>query len=122
MAAAIFNGDAVKILKNTLRFKDGTDLSATDILVDSTSVSGNVTLAVSTYNLVNTSASRTLTLPAAADKAIVLIKDVTGSAKANNITVNTPGAETIDGASSLTIDSNYAFVKLLSDGTNWFIV
>lgn len=30
MPASIFNGDAVKILKNKLRFADGTDLSSTD--------------------------------------------------------------------------------------------
>ena len=85
-------------------------------------ISSDVTLAASTYNLVDTSAARTLTLPAASNGRIVRIKDSTGQANTNNITVNTPGAETIDGAASLTISSDYQFVALISDGTNWFIV
>jgi len=89
---------------------------------DTTSVASDVTLGADTYNLVDTSAARTLTLPAAADGVIVYIKDSTGSAKTNNITVNTPGAETIDGDASLTIDSDYQFTRLVSDGSNWFTV
>jgi hypothetical protein len=99
-----------------------TQLNGKQDAVTTTAISSNATLAADTYNLVNTSVARTLTLPAASDGATVYIKDVTGSAKANNITVNTPGAETIDGDNSLIIDSEYQFTKLVSDGTNWFIV
>ena len=37
----------------------------------------------------------------------VVIKDTSGNAGANNITVNTEGTETIDGAVSQTISTNY---------------
>ena len=64
----------------------------------------------------------TITLASATVTAgrIVIIKDVGGSAGTNNITIATEGSETIDGAASSTISSNYGVVRLFSDGTNWF--
>lgn len=49
------------------------------------------------------------------------IKDETGNAAANNITIATQGAETIDGAATYVINSNYGKVCLFSDGTNLFV-
>ncbi len=51
----------------------------------------------------------------------VIVKDVGGNAGTNNITITTEGAETIDGAASFVINTNYESVSLVSDGTNWFI-
>ena len=39
----------------------------------------------------------------------------------NNITINRADSATIDGATSQTISSNYGSMKLISDGTKWFI-
>lgn len=72
--------------------------------------------------LVDTGTTVTVTLPSAALNAEITIKDSTGEANDQNITINTPGAETIDGAASLTISSNYESVRLVSDGSNWFIL
>lgn len=88
----------------------------------SVAVSGNVTLRDKRLHRVDTSAARTLTLPAADDKLYIPIKDVTGSASTNNISVETPGAETIDGASNLVLSSDYISVAIISDGTNYFVV
>jgi len=52
----------------------------------------------------------------------VTVKDAGGNAGANNITISTEGAETIDGAATLVINTNYAAVTLYSDGTNWFVI
>jgi hypothetical protein len=52
-----------------------------------------------------------------AKKKSVTIKD-TGNAGTNNITVNTEGAETIDGSASDTLSTNYVAQKYLSNGTN----
>jgi len=61
------------------------------------------------------------TLPSAVAGSRVVFKDK-GSALTNNLVILTPAAETIDGAASLTIESDYASVQLTSDGTNWFIL
>ncbi len=90
--------------------------------VDNVSVSSNITLQNKTLNLVDTSAARTLTLPAVDALLFITVKDVTGSASTNNITINTPGAETIDGAASFALDSDYMGVDIISDGTNYFVL
>jgi len=50
----------------------------------------------------------------------IIIKDTNGSAGTDNITIETQGSETIDGAATYTINSNYGKVTLISNGTNWF--
>jgi len=50
----------------------------------------------------------------------VVIKDAGGNASVNNITIATEAAETIDGAPTATISTDYGAVRLYSDGTNWF--
>lgn len=69
---------------------------------------------------VNTSAARTLTLPAPTNGRILFIKDSTGGASSHNILVNPHVSETIDGSSSFTINQNWGELQLQSDGTNWF--
>lgn len=63
----------------------------------------------------------TLASADAVDGNAIRIMDVAGSAKANPITVDTEGSETIDGDSSITIDTDYNAYVLISDGTNWKI-
>ncbi len=43
-------------------------------------------------------------------------------ATTNNITIDTEGSETIDGASSVSITTNYGSVTLASNGTNLFTI
>lgn len=52
----------------------------------------------------------------------VIVKDAAGPGGTNNITIDTEGSATIDGASSVTITSNYEAVRLISDGSNWFTI
>jgi len=107
--------------------------------VESTITSGskidNVTIvAAATYDLLvtdyildiaytATGAVTSLTLPTAqvVKGRIIIIKDSGGTAGTNNITIDTEGAETIDGAATAVISSNYTSINLYSDGTNWFI-
>ena len=70
---------------------------------------------------VDTSSARTVNLPAAPDVGeIHIIKDDTGGAAANNITVQGNGAN-IDGAASITIAVNRASRMLVYSGTQWTI-
>jgi hypothetical protein len=73
-------------------------------------------------HLINTSGgTATVTLPAPSTDVFIRVKDISGNANTNNITVNPNAAETIDGSASLILDSDYGSVVLVSDGTNWFI-
>jgi hypothetical protein len=87
--------------------------------VDYTLQGGEQLLAVT-----STGAPRALTLPLAASVPLSLplvVKDEGGGAATNNITVNRAGADTIDGATSKVINTNYGFVRLYSDGVSkWF--
>jgi len=70
----------------------------------------------------STAAARTITLPLASsaeDGKIYIIKDESGGASTNNITINGNGAETIDGG-SVTISTDYGSIKVICDGANWF--
>ncbi len=71
-----------------------------------------------------TGTAQVITLLAGADHntGVLTIKDKAGSAFASNITINTDGAETIDGAASLVLDADYASVMLAFSGTEWSIV
>jgi len=51
----------------------------------------------------------------------IVIKDETGNAAANNITISGAGV-LIDGLSTAVINTNYASLTLYSDGTNYFII
>ncbi len=41
------------------------------------------------------------------------------NAGANNVTVTAAGAETIDGAATVALVAQYAFLRVQSDGSNW---
>lgn len=66
----------------------------------------------------------TVTLASAmvAEGAHIVVNDEGGSAGTNAITIATEGSETIDGATSQSVGSNYGALTLYSDGTNWFTV
>ena len=72
--------------------------------------------------LVNTSGGPvTITLPTPTNGRVLKVKDSTGNAGTNNITIVPFASELIDGASSKVINFNYGSVNLVSDGTNWFL-
>lgn len=52
----------------------------------------------------------------------ITVKDQSGDAAANNITIDTEGAETINGGASTTISTNYGTVTLEAYSDEWYIV
>ncbi len=48
------------------------------------------------------------------------IVDESGLAGSNNIVINPFGSETISGAGSLVISTNYGFSRIYSNGSNWY--
>lgn len=71
----------------------------------------------------DTSAPRTITLDNDDKEAgrIIIVKDESGGAGSNPITV-VPESGTIDGASSVIIGANYGSQTFYSNGTNWFVL
>ena len=53
---------------------------------------------------------------------IWVIKDVDRNAAANNITIDTQGSQTIDGAATLVVATNGIAIQIYSDGSNLFTI
>lgn len=63
-----------------------------------------------------------LTLPSSPRAGqLVDVSDISGAAALNNITI-TPSSGTINGAATQVLKTDYASVKLIFDGTNWFML
>lgn len=109
---------------------DGSSLVATPATfstLEFTSINSNLTISPSdtfVFIAVDTGASRTIDLPLAVNVSqgrVYAIKDSTGTANANPITIARQGSDLIDGATSSTFDSNYGSVWYITDGvSNWY--
>lgn len=102
--------------------RSGLAIKRTSTGGDYTAVAGDDLIAVT-----NTSAARTVTLPAATsvgasvDQVKTLrIKDEGGQAGTNTLTIARSASDTIDGATSATINTNYGSRTFYSNGTAWF--
>jgi uncharacterized protein DUF5907/copper-binding protein NosD/parallel beta helix pectate lyase-like protein len=89
-------------------------------------VSLNYTIGQGDYLIAYTAlaAPRTVTLPTAVgvENQQYIVKDESGNAATNNITVATTSGQTIDGAANKIINSNYQSYTFYSDGANWFVL
>lgn len=82
-------------------------------------------LLTDTNNLlgITTTSARTVNLPAASNNLVVYLKDITGNAETNNITVVPDGSDTIDGQANFVLEGNYEQFGFVSDGNNnWNII
>jgi len=87
-------------------------------------VTDNITLEAELFQIVPVAivaASKTITLPPGGHGRVVVIKDVIGGAAANNFTIDGDGSETIDGATTLTVSTNYAHYILKWINNGWFV-
>lgn len=77
------------------------------------------------YLIVDTTTTRTIDLPLASAVTagrIYIVKDSSGQALDNPITVNIQGSDEIDGASSQQLNSNYGSWTIVGDGIDkWYI-
>ena len=71
----------------------------------------------------STAGSFGIALPSAtgSEGQVLLVKDEGGNCSAENITITTFAAETIDGGVTVLLDNDYESVNLYSNGANWFI-
>ena len=52
-------------------------------------------------------------------KRAVYIKDYSGQARTNPITITSAGGKTIDGVSFAILNNGYSHIQIMYDGTNW---
>jgi len=84
------------------------------------SISASTTGVVRTVYIVDTSGGAvTFTAPAAHAAGDEIVIKCAGSSQTNAITIATADADTIDGAASKTLESNWGSIRLESDGANW---
>lgn len=100
----------------------GTELRVSSSYTYTTAdVSSNLTVSEA-VSFVDTSAARTITLPSIASTTkgrVYIIKDATGSAAANNITVNVAGGSNIDGSATYVMAINYGATQFVRGETQW---
>lgn len=113
------NGDAKAVRWNaTTALKSDGGLQAN--VVTKTSA---YTATESDYVIVGnpTGGSFSITLPAAAtsDGFIYVIKNIHAS---NTVTIDGNASETIDGATTVALSSQYAFRMIICDGTSWHVI
>ena len=94
---------------------DGFLLVVTTTATPTTITSGAGTL------LVNVGAAAAVTLPVPTAGRRVTVKDKSGAAGVNNITVSPPSG-TIDGAATYVLTANYQSADFLADGTNYWVI
>jgi hypothetical protein len=98
---------------------DYADVGADPVWTTTTANSGTLT-GLQVIWLADTSAARNRTLDASGLR--LQVKDVTGSAETNNITLTAPGGQTINGNATETIDVDYGWVEYVRSGTNWVTI
>jgi hypothetical protein len=52
---------------------------------------------------------------------VYIVKDEVGGAGTTTITIRSEGEETIDGAATATLTTNYQSKSFYTDGANWFV-
>jgi hypothetical protein len=73
--------------------------------------------------LANCASACTLTLPAPTAGRLLKIKDISGAAETNHVSIAQHASESIEGvAASYVLQTNWGIVELTSNGTNWFKV
>ena len=102
-----------------------TGVSAIQFASTTAALTGTATITVaddlSYYYCDTSTAGVTVTLPSAGDSAagrFFLVKDSTGTAATNNITVTASGTDTVDGAGTYIISSNYGSAMIISRGNS----
>lgn len=94
-----------------------TNVGAEAAWVNDTANTGTLNTSNRVRWLVDTSAARNRTIGASVTDLVV--KDVTGQAGTNNITITAPSGKTINGASTETVDANYGWVQYTLVGTDF---
>jgi hypothetical protein len=102
-----------------LTFPTPVEIGAEVAWVTTTANSGTLT-GLQVIWLADTTSARNRTLDATGIR--LQVKDTTGSAETNNITLTAPGGQTINGNATETVDVDYGWVEYVRSGTNWVTI
>ena len=110
-----------------LRFESDRLAIAGGLQLSRTSTAATLTASTKTYYIgVDTTNNVVdIRLPSASlllNGQTYVVKDEGGAANSNNITILASGAETIDGANSIVLESPYASVQLYCNGSNKYFI
>jgi len=123
-SAGAFGGSSNLIFDGTQLTVAGASYLSGGLVHKRTQVAAHYTASATDYILGVTAVPLSIEFDATAfaDGQVVVIKDESGTASSTNtITLNPAGAQTVDGASTVGIESPHGSVLLYSDGSNWFI-
>ncbi len=110
----------LNIVGATFSDSSGSDTTTLTVGFANTAVSSNITLAAGTKYFVDTTSTRTLTLPASPSLGDeIYIYDASNSALTNNITVLPNGNKVQGSVQNLIIDSNAAVAYLAYTGSTY---
>jgi len=116
------NYDVYKVI----RYAPKTALNATATSTGSISATGDVNenAGIDTYFCTNAADTGdiTITLPSAAGLTGREFTFIKTDSTTNNIIIDGDGSETLNGYSSITLDCQYARIKIVSDGSNWQVL
>jgi trimeric autotransporter adhesin len=129
LAIGTFTANAVHIIANgNVSITDGITVTSNNrvaIQFEIATKNNAYTLTTTDYTILANANTTpfTLTLPSASTSGTgrhYVIKKI--DATANTVTISTTSSQTIDGASTYTINTAYSGVNLQSDGSNWWII
>jgi hypothetical protein len=120
-------GDVIRSATWNAIFEDISDALSLlgEQLYNTTTVSASpyVPLATDAFLLVNVAGAVAINLPSAASRNgfPLAIKDISGNAHTNTITINRDGTDTIEGATSITITSDWGGWHLYPVTGGWIL-
>ena len=74
------------------------------------------------FSVTDFTVARTWTLPASPDAGDVVSVKAPGNASSYNLSIAVPGSETIDGESSLLIESDHGAIDLVYVGSDKWVI
>ena len=90
-----------------------------------TTITGSTRLVQDSDNVIMVNYAGACTVTLQTDQVVdgrrIEIGDISGACSTNNITIATQASETINGAATLVLNTDYANVTLACNGTNWFV-
>ena len=104
-----------------VRIADGVT-EFTPLQVVAVSADYTATLADEVILVDASSAAVTITLPSPTKGHVLIIKKIDSSANTVTVQVADTTTQTIDGATSQTLSTQWESVTVVSDGTNWYII